>query len=81
MESTQMKVKTSEFLVEELDRIVRKGYFRSRSEAVNEAIRLLIRRYKLERLGAKMEGIREGTENLPSATEAIVKSHEEEDEW
>lgn len=75
-----MNVRTTTFLKSEIDSIVGKGYFRNRTEAVNEALRLLIRRYKAIKLGRHMERIKAGTAELPSATQAAVESHEEEDE-
>ncbi|MDP7264777.1 MAG: ribbon-helix-helix domain-containing protein [Candidatus Thermoplasmatota archaeon] len=79
MTSVQVNIRTTPFLANELDHIVQDGYFRSRSEALNEAIRLLIRRYKLAKLESKLASVREGTENLPSVTEALLKAREEED--
>ena len=74
-----MNIRTTPFLANELDYIVKDGYFRSRSEAMNEAIRLLIRRYKLAKLESKLASVREGTEELASVTEALLKAREEED--
>jgi len=39
----------------------------------------LIRQYKVDHLKRSLEEIREGTEKLPSVTEAVIASHEEED--
>jgi len=64
MTSVQVNIRTTPFLANELDHIVQDGYFRSRSEALNEAIRLLIRRYKLAKLESKLASVREGTENV-----------------
>jgi len=79
MTSVQVNIRTTPFLANELDHIVKDGYFRSRSEALNEAIRLLIRRYKLAKLESKLASVREGTEDLSSVTEALLKAREEED--
>lgn len=46
-------VETSECLLEELDEMVREGYYHDRSEAVNDALQTLIRNYKLAKLRAK----------------------------
>ncbi|MFH0863395.1 MAG: hypothetical protein V1875_10280 [Candidatus Altiarchaeota archaeon] len=54
------------------------GYFRNRTEAVNEALRLLVRRYQMMRLDGKMQKLREKNRGLPSLTEAVIRSHEEE---
>jgi len=79
MTSVQVNIRTTPFLANELDHIVQDGYFRSRSEAMNEAIRLLIRRYKLAKLESKLASVRDRTEDLPSVTEALLKAREEED--
>ena len=46
-------VETSDYLLEELDEMVREGYYHDRSEAVNDALQMLIRSYKLAKLRAK----------------------------
>ena len=79
MSSVQVNIRTTEFLAKELDRIVKEGYFRSRSEAMNEGIRMLIRRYQLAKLEAKLSKAKEGTEKYGSVTEALLKAREEED--
>ncbi|MEA3255416.1 MAG: hypothetical protein U9Q22_06240 [Candidatus Altiarchaeota archaeon] len=77
--SVQLNIRTTPVLIDELDKVVRKGYFRNRTEAVNEAIRLFIRRYSMMKLGERMEKVKEGTDKLPSPARAIMISHEEED--
>jgi Arc/MetJ-type ribon-helix-helix transcriptional regulator len=74
-----MNIRTTEFLIKELDEIVKKGYFRSRSEAMNEGIRMLIRRYKLAALESKLIDARKETEDLPSVTKALIEARKEED--
>ena len=46
-------VETSDYLLEEIDEMVREGYYHDRTEAVNDALEMLIRQYKLARLRAK----------------------------
>ena len=77
--SVQMNVRTTNFLIGELDSIVQEGMFRSRSEAVNEAVRLLIRRYKLLRLEQKLNRVRKGTSRYANVTKLIETIHEEDD--
>ncbi|MFH0860760.1 MAG: ribbon-helix-helix domain-containing protein [Candidatus Altiarchaeota archaeon] len=77
--SVQLNVRTTPVLVDEVDKVVEKGYFRNRTEAVNEALRLLIRRYQLMRLEERMNKVGERTRELPSVTDAVVNSHREED--
>ena len=46
-------VETSEYLLEGLDEMIRQGFYHDRTEAVNDAIRMLLKNYKLSRLHAK----------------------------
>jgi len=46
-------VETSTVLLEEIDEMVQEGFYHDRTEAVNEALRLLIKQYKLSKLHAK----------------------------
>lgn len=78
--SMQLNVRTTPVLINELDSVVRKGYFRNRTEAVNEAIRLFIMRYRMMRLVDKMKTVKEGTEKLSSPARAIMESHEKEEQ-
>lgn len=50
---SRVHVETSTDLIEGVDEMVREGYFASRTEAVNEAIRLLLKQYKVSKLYAK----------------------------
>ena len=77
--SVQLNVRTTPVLIEEVDNVVHKGYFRNRTEAVNEALRLLIRRYHVMKLEERIEKISEKTKGLSNLTDAVVRSHEEED--
>ena len=79
MATVQVNIRTTEFLAAELDKIVQEGYFRSRSEALNEGIRLILRRYQLAKLESKLAKAKEGTKDLPSVTEALIKARAEED--
>ena len=79
MSSIQVNIRTTRFLATELDRIVNEGYFRSRSEAMNEAIRILIRKYQLAKLESKLAKAKKGTKDLPSITKALLEARQEED--
>ena len=79
MSSVQVNIRTTRFLATELDRIVKEGYFRSRSEAMNEAIRILIRRYQVAKLESKLAKAKKGTKNLPSLTKTLLEARQEED--
>jgi fatty acid/phospholipid biosynthesis enzyme len=50
-------------------------------KAFVKALQLLIKSQKAEELAKRIDEIRKGTEAAPSVTEAVVKSHEEEDEF
>ncbi len=45
--SVVINIRTSEYLLNEIDNLVKKGIFRNRTEALNEAMRLIIKRYKM----------------------------------
>lgn len=53
-------VETSTELLDGIDEMVREGYYATRSEGVNEAIRLLLKQYKLAKLHAKDTGAADG---------------------
>ena len=46
-------VETSDFLLADLDEMIREGLYRDRTEAVNDALCILIKQYKLSKLHAK----------------------------
>jgi Arc/MetJ-type ribon-helix-helix transcriptional regulator len=46
-------VETSTELIEGIDEMVREGYYATRTEGINDAIRLLLKQYKLSKLHAK----------------------------
>ena len=75
----QVNLKLEASLVKEVEELVEKGYFRSKTEAFTKALQLLIRTYKAREIKERIEDIRRGTENLPSATKAIIELHEEAD--
>ena len=79
MATVQVNIRTTEFLAKELDRIVEEGYFRSRSEALNEGIRLILRRYQIAKLESKLAKAKEGTKDLSSVTESLLSARDEED--
>ena len=80
MDRIQVNLKLEPSLVREVERLVEEGRFSSKTEAFTEALRLLIRSYKAEELRKRIDRIREGTERMPSATEALAEMHEEEDQ-
>jgi len=54
-------VETSTELLEGLDEMIREGYYANRTEGINDAIRLLLKQYKLSKLHAKDSGLKEAS--------------------
>ncbi len=79
MKSSQLNIRTSETLVEELDSLVDHGIFRNRTEAVNEGIRLLVKRYKAMKIAEKIDEIAEAEHGEGDLTEALLELRREED--
>jgi len=75
----QVNLKLETSLVREIEKLVERGVFSSKTEAFSEALRLLIRSYKARELIERIDRIREGTEEMPSVTKAVIEAHEEED--
>ena len=80
MDKTQVNVRLPKELVDDIDEMVKEGRFPSKTDAFSEALRLLLRTMKGDELAKKIDRIREGTETFSSSAEAVVASHEEEDE-
>jgi len=78
--SAQLNVRTSDTLIEELDRVISSGMFRNRTEAVNEAIRLLIRRYKVMKIAENIDAIAKENTGKGTITDALSAIREEEDQ-
>ena len=79
MARIQVNLRLDEKIVQEVEKLVAEGHFKGKTEAFTEALKLLIRQYKVDHLKRSLEEIREGTEKLPSVTKAVIASHEEED--
>ncbi|MCP8322282.1 MAG: hypothetical protein H3Z52_15300 [archaeon] len=80
MNKAQVNLRLRKELIAEIDDLIKNGHFSNKTEVFSEAIKLLVRVYKGEILAKKMDSIREETEAYPSPTEAVISSHEEEDE-
>ncbi|MBD3261766.1 MAG: hypothetical protein GF334_08910 [Candidatus Altiarchaeales archaeon] len=65
--------------MDELDKVVNEGLFRNRTEAVNEGIRLLVRRYSAIKIGERIERLSEKGVGKPSVTEALFEARKEDD--
>jgi len=76
--STQLNIRTSPALVHEIDVIVESGLYRTRTEAVNEALRLLIRRYRIMKISEQIEGMAESSGIDDGITKALLDSREED---
>lgn len=79
MTTVQLNIRTPEGLMEDLDQIVGSGYFKNRTEAVNEGIRLLIRRYRILQIARRMDNLAESNFGEGSLTEALKELRQEED--
>lgn len=79
MTDVQVKISTASLLIEKIDKIVEEGYFQNRTEALNEAIRLLIKKYQLAKIKTRIEIIREDTEKYPGFSGIVESMHSEED--
>jgi Arc/MetJ-type ribon-helix-helix transcriptional regulator len=60
-------VETSTELLEGLDEMIREGYYANRTEGINDAIRLLLKQYKLSKLHDKDTQAQKTTEKSPVA--------------
>jgi Arc/MetJ-type ribon-helix-helix transcriptional regulator len=78
--SVQLNVRTSESLIKEIDKTVKEGLYKNRSEAVNEALRLLVRQYRVRKADKVMRETAEKLKGYPSLTKAVLESREEVDE-
>lgn len=59
--------------------IVEKGLFRNRTEAVNEALRFLIRRYKMMKIAEQIETTAKNVKIDANLADVLLSSREEED--
>ena len=73
-----VNVKLDEKLFREVERLVEKGRVRTKKEAFEKALLLLIRSEKAVELAERIDRVREGTESMGGVTEAVVETHEEE---
>lgn len=80
MTSVQLNIRTSEEMIHALDQVIDQGLFRNRTEAVNEAIRMLIRRYKIMKIAERIDRIAEKNLGEGSLIEALFEIRNEEDE-
>jgi len=74
----QVNVKLDEKLFREVERLVEAGKVRTKKEAFEKALLLLIRSEKAVELAGRIDRVREGTESMGGVSEAVVEVHEEE---
>ena len=66
-------VETSTELLEGIDEMVREGYYASRTEGINDAIRLLLKQYKLSKLHDKDTQAQKAADKSPVAGGGTLK--------
>lgn len=76
---TQVNVKLEGELLREVESLVESGAYHSKTEAFTEALKLLLRMQKGRELLERIERVRHGTEDYPSASRALTELHEEEE--
>ncbi|MGD2248489.1 MAG: ribbon-helix-helix domain-containing protein [Candidatus Methanofastidiosia archaeon] len=79
MTDSQLNVTTSDTLIKALDQLIDSGIFKNRTEAVNEAIRLLIRRYKKMKITDNINKIAKENYGEGHITATLFGLREEED--
>jgi metal-responsive CopG/Arc/MetJ family transcriptional regulator len=77
--TVQVNVKLDEKILKEVEKLIERGYVKTKREAFEKALILLLKSYKASEIAEKMDRVREGTELMRSLTEAVIESHEEED--
>ncbi len=66
-------------LLDQLDKMVQEGLYKTRAEAVREGVRLLIRRREVRELKEKIKCIKTDTKDVPSLTGVVLEQHQEDD--
>jgi Arc/MetJ-type ribon-helix-helix transcriptional regulator len=72
--------RTTKALMDEIEKLVKEGIYRSKTEAFNEGLRTIIRKYRADKAYQKILAVREDTEEFSALTKQVTKAHEEEDE-
>ena len=80
MGTVQLNVRIDEKLAEEIDELVRDGSFRTKTDAITDALRLLVKAHRGRELAERMIRVREETDVYPSLSRALEEAREEEDE-
>ena len=76
---TYINLNASDTLITELNKIINKGYFKSKDEALNDALSLFIRKHKADAAKKRIFTIRNKLSGVGADfTDEVVKSHDEE---
>jgi len=79
MDSVQVNIRTPAELARDLDALIGDGIFRNRTEAVNEGIRLVVRKRRLEALMGRMIASRSRKKKVGRTEDIIMELREEDD--
>lgn len=71
-------VETSTVLLEGIDEMVKEGFYHDRTEAVNDALRILLKQYKLSKLHAKDQQWRTSSSPVGGDPEQVDPAEAEE---
>lgn len=74
-----LNIQITETLANEIKSLIKKGIFKDQTEAINSAIKLMVKRYKVQTIGERILKTRErlGDKKI-NLTEEIIHSHEED---
>ncbi len=72
--------RTTKALIEDIEKLVKEGVYRSKTEAFNDGLRTIIRKYRADKAYRKILTVREDTTEFSALTKKVVEAHEEEDE-
>ena len=79
MAKTQVNIKLDEDLLRRIESLVESKVYASKTEAFTEALKLLLQAQRGRALLERIDKIREGTETYPSANQALIEAHEQEE--
>ncbi|NWG09530.1 MAG: ribbon-helix-helix protein, CopG family, partial [Nitrososphaerales archaeon] len=65
----QVNVKLDEKILQEVEKLIEKGRLKTKKEAFEKALLLLLKSYKASELAERIDKVREGTESMRSVTE------------
>ncbi len=77
--AVRVNVKLDGKLVAQVEQLVEKGVVKTKKEAFEEGLRLFLKSHKAQEIRARMDSIREETEDMASVTEVVIRSHEQGD--